>query len=54
VVKYSCKRMGGIIMGLFIAGGLVLLFWIASKIEEYSGERAYKKYQEKSKELGLK
>ena len=41
-------------MGLFIAGGLLLLYWIISKVEEYQGEKAYKKYQEELKRRGLK
>lgn len=41
-------------MGIFIALGLVLLYWIASKIEMSNAERAYKKYQQELKESGLK
>lgn len=41
-------------MGLFIAGGLLLLYWIISKVEEYQGEKAYKKHQEELKRRGLK
>ena len=41
-------------MGLFIAAGLILLFWIISKVEEYQGEKQYKEYQEDLKRKGLK
>ena len=41
-------------MGLFIAAGLVLLYWILDKIEMYQGEKAYKKHQEELKRRGLK
>lgn len=41
-------------MGILIALGLILVYWIVSKVEEYQGEKDYKKYQEKLKEMGLK
>ena len=40
-------------MGLFIAAGLVLLYWILDKIEMYQGEKAYKEHQEDKKRRGL-
>lgn len=41
-------------MGLFIAGGLIILYWIISKMEEKQGSKDYKKYQEELKRRGLK
>ena len=41
-------------MGLFIAAGLIILYWILDRIEMYQGEKAYKKYQEELKRRGLK
>ena len=41
-------------MGIFIALGIVLIYWIASKVEMYNAEKAYKNYQQKLKEMGLK
>lgn len=41
-------------MGLFAAAGLLLLYWVIGKIEMYQGEKAYKKYQEELKRMGLK
>jgi len=41
-------------MGLFISAGLILLYWIISKVEEYQGEKAYREHQEELKRKGLK
>ena len=41
-------------MGIFVAGGIVLGYWIVSIIEGYKDEKDYQKYQKKLKELGLK
>lgn len=41
-------------MGLFTAAGLVLLYWIADRVEEYQDKKVYKKYQEELKRRGLK
>jgi hypothetical protein len=41
-------------MGLFIAAGLVLLYWILDKWEAKQSSKDYKKYQEDLKRRGLK
>ena len=41
-------------MGLFIAGGLIILYWVLDRIEMYQGKKDYKKYQEELKRRGLK
>ena len=40
-------------MGLFIAVGLVLLYWIVDKIEAHQGEKDYKAYQEELRKARL-
>ena len=41
-------------MGLFIAVGLLMIFWIVSKIEERQGSKDYEKYEADLKRRGLK
>ena len=41
-------------MGLIIIPLIILLYWVVDKIEEKQGEKQYKEYQEKLKEMGLK
>jgi len=41
-------------MGILLIPLIILIYWIAAKVEKYQGEKAYQKYQEHLKELGLK
>ena len=47
-------RMKGDNMGIFAVAGLILLYWIISKIQEHKGEKDCQKYNEDLKKRGLK